>query len=87
MGEFDVLKERISAFKYKEILTSKIKEIINEGKIPLIEGGSGFYLNYFMSSGDAKIEYSELIKAGKTAREIIEKKFNKDWKQWFFSLL
>ena len=79
MGQIDVLEKRISAFQYKELLGPKIQEIISQNKIPFIEGGCGFYLNYALSSNDAFIDFDELKRAEKKAREIIEKNCGKDW--------
>jgi len=81
LGMYDVLKQRISAFQYKEILCPKIQEIISQKKVPFIEGGCGFYLNYALSSNDAFIDYEELKKAEKKARDIIENKFKKNWEE------
>ena len=38
-----------------------------------------FYLNYALSSNDAFIDFDELKRAEKKAREIIEKNCGKDW--------
>lgn len=42
--DFISLKDEIDVCEYKNIVLEKIKEIIQNGKTPIIVGGSGFYL-------------------------------------------
>ena len=62
------------------MVLQKIDEIHKKNKIPIIEGGSGFYLNFLLTSNDLFFEEEKWKKAHETAREIINK--NSNWNLW-----
>ncbi len=42
--DFLSLKNQFDVYEYKNLVYEKVKEIISKGKIPIIVGGSGFYI-------------------------------------------
>ena len=51
LGELDVFKERINSYEFKQMIVKKIDEIIEKGKVPIIEGGAGFYIKMLLTNG------------------------------------
>lgn len=50
---------------------NEIESILTENKVPLLEGGCTFYLNFALSSHEQKVERNTLLEAGKQAQKII----------------
>ena len=62
------------------MVLQKIDEIHQQNKIPIIEGGSGFYLNFLLTSNDLLFDEEKWNKSYETARAIIDK--NSNWNIW-----
>ena len=59
-------EKRYSVSEYKENASNAIKEIISKGKVPIIVGGTGLYLNSLIyniqyNEMDVDIEYREML--------------------------
>jgi len=59
------------------MVLEKMEEIYSKGKIPIIEGGSGFYLNYFLTSTDSLHDEKIWNKATEEAQTIVKEL--RDW--------
>jgi len=54
------------------MVLNEISRIHNNGHTPIIEGGSGFYLNYLLTSSNHMYDDAEWNKAAEEARKIRE---------------
>lgn len=61
--------ETFNVAKYKEMAEAAVEEILLKGKIPIIVGGTGLYINTLVDG----IEFSDIPSNGKYANELIEK--------------
>ncbi|MCM8784862.1 MAG: tRNA (adenosine(37)-N6)-dimethylallyltransferase MiaA [Candidatus Omnitrophica bacterium] len=63
--DFLSLKEDFDVYQYSNMVFEKVKEIISKGKIPIIVGGSGFYIRVLINglfnlSPELKIKQKEI---------------------------
>jgi len=59
------------------MVIERIQEIHEKGKIPIIEGGSGFYLNFLLTSDDIMFDDEVWKSAMEKAIEITDE--IEDW--------
>ncbi|MCM8767627.1 MAG: tRNA (adenosine(37)-N6)-dimethylallyltransferase MiaA [Candidatus Omnitrophica bacterium] len=63
--DFLSLKEEFDVYQFSNMVFEKVKEIISKGKIPIIVGGSGFYIRVLLNglfslSPELKIKQKEI---------------------------
>lgn len=61
--------ETFNVAKYKEMAEAAVEEILLKGKVPIIVGGTGLYINTLVDG----IEFSDIPSNEKYANELIEK--------------
>jgi len=72
LGQIDVFQKRIISSEYKQMVLNEISRIHKNGCTPIIEGGSGFYLNYLLTSSDHMYDEAKWDGATEEARKIRE---------------
>jgi len=53
------------------MVLQEVHRLLNQNMIPIIEGGSGFYLNYLLNSDDHAYEQEKWESAEKEAQKIV----------------
>lgn len=63
--------ETFNVAKYKEMAEAAIEEILSKGKVPIIVGGTGLYINTLVDG----IEFTDIPSDEKYTNELIEKAY------------
>ena len=67
-------------FSYKDMVVKKINQLCDSNKVPIIEGGSGFYLKYLLTGNNDLYDNNAWADAEIKAKNIIAE--NKTWVEW-----
>ncbi len=82
---FDIVEpdEHFQAFDFKEFAEAKIKDIVSQGKVPIVAGGTGLYVaglvdNFDFEGGKAGKSKFDVLQIGiKVDREVLYDRINK----------
>lgn len=70
----------MTAASYRKLVLERIESVVAKGKTPIIEGGSGFYLNYLLTSSNNEFDPETWERATQEARRMM--KGFKDLNEW-----
>jgi tRNA dimethylallyltransferase len=63
--------ERFTAYDYKEYVLSKIQQITDQGKVPIVVGGTGLYIDALLYD----YKFNTVVKNTRSDREVANKYF------------